>query len=317
MSQNLSQYAFNRLLQLFPVLFGVSVVTFLLMHVAPGGPAYALLGVKATPEKVAQIRQQYNLNQPIYIQYLTWIWNVLHGDLGQSITRSRPVASLLVDRLPVSLSLAIFAMIISLTISIPAGIIGAVKKDQLPDTIARVFAFWGISMPNFWLGILLILIFGVKLSVLPVYGYVSPFKDPIAGIKHLILPAITLGTALAAIVTRMTRSSVVEALNEDYIETAKAKGAPTTLIVLKHGLRNGLIPVVTIVGIQLAYVLGGSVLVEQVFSLPGVGRLLISAVFQRDFPVVQGVVLIYALIFVGTNLIVDLLYAIIDPTIQY
>ncbi|WP_210424876.1 nickel ABC transporter permease [Halorussus halobius] len=317
MASSLQRYAIKRLLHLFPVLFGVSIITFLFIHIAPGGPAYAMLGVEATPEKVAQIRAQYGLDQPLPVQYVTWLANVVQLELGESIIEGVPVSELIVTRLPVSLSVAIAAMTVSLAISIPAGIVSAVEKDEWPDTLARVFAFWGVSMPNFWLGILLILFVSVRLGWLPIYGYVSPTESVVQWIRHLILPAITLGTALAAIVTRIMRSSMLETLNEDYLKTARAKGVDERTIVTKHALRNALIPVTTIVGLQLGSLLGGSVLVEVVFALPGMGQLVVDSIFSRDFPVVQGAVLVYALIFVLVNLGVDLLYAYIDPRIKY
>lgn len=317
MVSNLQRYTIKRLLHLIPVLFGVSVITFLFIHLAPGGPAYAMLGMEASPERVAQIREQYGLNKPLPLQYTTWLANVLQLDLGESIIEGVGVETLIIQRLPVSASLAIGAMVVSLSISIPAGIISAVEKDRWPDTVARVFAFWGVSMPNFWLGILLILAVSVHLGWLPIYGYMSPSESVIGWIRHLILPSITLGTALAAIVTRISRSSMLETLNEDYLKTARAKGVDERSIILKHALRNALIPVLTIVGLQLGFLLGGSVLVEVVFALPGMGQLVVNSIFSRDFPVVQGAVLVYALIFVMVNLFVDLLYALIDPRIKY
>jgi peptide/nickel transport system permease protein len=317
MVSGLQRYTIKRLLHLFPVLFGVSVITFLFIHIAPGGPAYAMLGIEATPEKVAQIRAQYGLNEPLPVQYVTWLGNILQLQLGESIIEGVPVSQLIASRLPVSLSLALAAMLVSLSISIPAGIVSAVEKDEWPDTIARIFAFWGVSMPNFWLGILLILLVSVRLGWLPIYGYVSPGESLVGWIRHLILPAITLGTALAAIVTRIMRSSMLETLNENYLKTARAKGVDRQTIVVKHALRNALIPVTTIVGLQLGFLLGGSVLVEVVFAIPGMGQLVVDSIFRRDFPVVQGAVLVYALIFVLVNLSVDLLYAFIDPRIKY
>jgi peptide/nickel transport system permease protein len=276
-----------------------------------------MLGIEATPEKVAQIRAQYGLNEPLPVQYVTWLGNILQLQLGESIIEGVPVSQLIASRLPVSLSLALAAMLVSLSISIPAGIVSAVEKDEWPDTIARIFAFWGVSMPNFWLGILLILLVSVRLGWLPIYGYVSPGESLVGWIRHLILPAITLGTALAAIVTRIMRSSMLETLNENYLKTARAKGVDRQTIVVKHALRNALIPVTTIVGLQLGFLLGGSVLVEVVFAIPGMGQLVVDSIFRRDFPVVQGAVLVYALIFVLVNLGVDLLYAFIDPRIKY
>jgi peptide/nickel transport system permease protein len=273
--------------------------------------------MEATPERVEQLRARYGLDEPLYVQYFSWMTNVLQLEFGESIVEGVPVSSLIMNKLPVSASLAVCSMIVSLTISVPAGIISAVEKDEWADTVARAFAFLGVSMPNFWLGILLILFVSVRLDLLPIYGYVSFTESPIGWLRHLILPSITLGTALAAIVTRIMRSSMLETLNEDYLKTARAKGVDERNVIVKHALRNALIPVTTIVGLQLGFLLGGSVLIEVVFALPGMGQLVVNSIFNRDFPVVQSAVLIYALIFVLVNLGVDLLYALIDPRIKY
>lgn len=315
--RGLLRYTIKRIFQLVPVLLGVSFITFSLMHIAPGGPEYAILGVEATDEQVEQIREEYGLNDPFHMQYFNWLAAVVQLDLGESIIENRPVEELIWETLPVSISLAVLATLVSLVIGLPTGIISAVRKDELPDTVARTFAFAGVSVPNFWLGIILIVVISVYLDLLPIQGYVNLTEDPIRWLTHLTLPAIALGTALAALITRMVRSSLLEVLSEEYLMTARAKGLSEYSVVLKHGLSNGLIPVVTIVGLQLGFVLGGSVLIEIVFNLPGLGRELIDAVFSRDFPVIQGAVLVYALIFVGVNLVVDLLYAFLDPRINY
>lgn len=317
MVSDIQRYALKRVIHLFPVLFGVSVITFMFIHLAPGGPAYTLLGPEATPERVAEFRAEHGLDEPLYHQYAVWIVDILQLKLGQSIIQGMPVKTLIINKLPVSASLAVGSLLVSLCISIPAGIISAVERDEWPDTIARTFAFWGVSMPNFWLGILLILFVSVQLDLLPIYGYVSPSTSVVGWVKHLILPSITLGTALAAIVTRIMRSSMLETLNEDYLKTARAKGVGERDIIVKHALRNALIPVTTIVGLQLGFLLGGSVIIEVVFALPGMGQLVVNSIFSRDFPVVQGAVLVYALIFVLVNLGVDFLYAVIDPRITY
>ena len=315
--RKLLRYTLKRIIHLIPVLLGVSLITFSLMFIAPGGPEYAILGVEATDEQVEQIREEYGLNDPIHEQYLNWLWDALHLDLGESIIEGQPTAELIAQTLPVSISLALLATAVSLVIGLPAGIISAIRKDEWPDTFARIFAFWGVSIPNFWLGIILIIVVSVWLDLLPIHGYVSFTESPVGWFLHLILPAIALGTALAALVTRMVRSSLLEVLNDDYLTTARAKGVSEHNVIVKHALSNGLIPVITIVGLQLGFVLGGSVLIEIVFNLPGLGRLLIDAVFSRDFPVIQGAVLVYAIIFILVNLLVDLLYAYVDPRITY
>ncbi|MBS3788622.1 ABC transporter permease [Candidatus Bipolaricaulota bacterium] len=311
------KYIIRRLLQLIPTLIGVSIITFLLMQLAPGGPTTAILGMKATPEKIAYINKKFGLDKPIPLQYLIWLKNLIfNGDLGNSIVENEPVLRIILRRIPVTFQLAISSLMLSLCISLPAGIVSAVKKDTWFDNVARIFAFWGISTPNFWLGLLLIIGFGVMVPVLPVYGYVGIFENFVQGVRHMILPAITLGTALAAMVTRMTRSSLLETLNEDYIRTARAKGLTERVVISKHAIKNAMIPVTTVVGLQLGYILGGSVLTETVFALPGMGRLMIRSIFKQDYPVVQGAVLVYALTFVLVNLLVDLSYAYLDPKIR-
>jgi len=311
------KYIIRRLLQLIPTLLGVSLITFVFIHLAPGDPATAILGLEATPEKIEYIEKKYGLDKPLPIQYLVWLKSVLQGDLGRSISENQPVSKLILQRIPVTFQLAIASMLVSLLIALPAGILSAVKRDSAFDYGARIFAFIGVSVPNFWFGLLLIIVFGVTLQVLPVYGYVSVFENVWEGLRHLVLPAFTLGTSLAAIVTRMVRSSLLEVLHQDYVLTARSKGLTERRVIGVHAFRNALIPVVTIVGLQLGYILGGSVLTETVFALPGLGRLMVEAIFKRDYPLVQGAVLFYALVFVIVNLVVDVLYAYLDPRIQY
>jgi len=312
----MSKYVLRRLLLLVPTLLGVSLITFSLMHLTSGDPATAILGMDATPEKVAYVEQKYGLDKPLPLQYLLWLSKVVRGDLGTSIVHNEPVLEIILRRIPITFQLALFSMVISLAISLPAGVVSAAKKDSWFDNLARLLAFWGVSTPNFWLGLLLIIVFGVLLEVLPIFGFVSVFAHPLEGLRHMLLPAITLGTALAAMVTRMTRSSLLEVLHQDYIQTARSKGLRERIVVLKHGLKNALIPVTTVVGLQLGYILGGSVLTETVFALPGLGRLMVNSIFHRDYPVVQGSVLVYALIFVLVNLVVDVLYSYLDPRIR-
>jgi len=288
-----------------------------MVHLLPGDPAIAIVGPEVTPDQIRQVREEYHLDDPWLVQYLIWMKMILRGDFGVSIVENVPISKLLLARLPVTLQLTGFAMIISLLISIPAGVVSAVKKDTLSDNIARVFAFAGICIPNFWLGIMLILIFGVLFPILPVYGYVSPIHNFPEALRHLLLPSITLGTALAALVTRMTRSCLLEVLACDYVTVARAKGLPEHVVIYKHALRNAMIPVITVVGLQFGFLLGGSVLVETVFALPGIGKLVVDSIFFRDYPVVQGVVLCYALVFSLVNLLVDVLYGFLDPRIRY
>lgn len=317
MSSNLQRYVLKRLAQAIPVFLFVTVVIFGLMRAAPGDPARIMLGPKATESAVQALEQKWGFNEPLYVQYFKWMANMLTGDFGRSLSDGKPVAKLLAQRLPVTLTLSFFAMVVSLIIAIPAGILSAVRRNTPVDYGAMLFALLGVSMPNFWLGLMLIVVFGLWLGWFPTFGYTSIYAQPIQGLQHMILPAIALGTALAAVVTRMLRSSMLEIMNEDYIQTAKAKGINRRKIIRKHALRNALIPTVTIIGLQIGYLMNGSILVETVFAIPGMGRMLADAVFQRNYPVVQGTVVIIALVFIAVNLIVDLMYAYLDPQITY
>lgn len=310
-------YILRRLLAMVPVLLLVSLIVFSLLHLTPGDPALSILGEEATPEQVAALRAKLGLNRPLPVQYARWLGAVLRGDLGRSIRSNQPVSEAIVERLPVTVELAVLAMLVSLTIAVPAGIVAAMRRNSFLDTSATFVALLGVSLPNFFLAILLILIFGVKLGWLPPFGY-QPLTQGVAGnLQRMILPAITLGTALAAIVTRMMRSSLLEVLDQDYIRTARAKGLREARMVRAHALKNALMPVVTIVGLQIGGLLGGAIITESIFVLPGVGRLLVDAIFQRDFPLVQGVVLFVSLAFLFSNFAVDLFYAYLDPRIRY
>jgi peptide/nickel transport system permease protein len=275
------------------------------------------LGQRATEESVAALKAKWGLDKPLYIQYAIWMRNLLVGDFGQSISSGEEVSTLLLTRLPITIALAFSGLVISLVIAIPAGILSAVRKNTTVDYGAMLFALLGVSMPNFWLGLMLIVVFGLYLGWFPTYGFVAPWNNPLAGLRHLVLPAIALGTALAAVVTRMLRSSMIEVMNKDYIRTARAKGLKERTVIRKHALRNALIPTVTVIGLQVGYLINGSILVESVFAIPGMGRLLANAVFQRNFPVVQGTVVVVAVSFIGINLIVDIIYAYLDPQISY
>jgi len=294
---------------MIPVVLGIILIVTASLDVIPGDPAALLLGQFATPEAVATLRHQLKLDRPFLVRYLYYIGNLLHGDLGRSITLKRPVAAEIREALPATLQLAGAAMTLVFVISIPLGAISAAKPNSLLDNAVRVLSLAGLSMPVFWTGIVLILIFSVKLRWFPVGGY--------GGMAHLILPAVTLASPSIGMVTRMTRSSVLEVLREDYVKTARAKGLKESLVLYKHVLRNALIPVVTVLGAQLGQMLGGAVLTESVFAWPGLGRLTVHAIFRRDFVLIQGVVLVLALVYVFVNLVVDLSYAIINPRISY
>ncbi|MGB2842751.1 MAG: nickel ABC transporter permease [Halobacteriota archaeon] len=307
------KYILKRLLLVFVVVLGVTVVTFSAMHLAPGDPAemiaVARYGEDLTQEEIEWVRATEGLDAPVYIQYLGWLEHVLRLDLGKSLITYEDVLGEILTRIPATLELAISSLILSLLIALPTGIISAIRKNTIVDNACMTGALLGVSMPNFWLGLLLIWLFALSLGLLPSFGYGS--------IKHLILPTITLGTSMAAITTRLTRSSMLDVLNQDYIVTAKAKGLDERTILLKHALKNAMLPVITFVGLQLGFLLGGAVIVETIFAWPGIGRLLVDSIYARDFALIQGCVLFIAVIFALSNLAVDILYAYLDPRIRY
>ena len=306
----------RRLLQLLPTLFLVSVLIFSLQQLLPGDPALVMAGEEKDPEVIEQIRRQYHLDEPLPMQYGRWIAGVLQGDLGESMRIKQPVAQLVVEKLPVTLQLATMAMLIALLIGIPAGILSAVKKGSAWDVGANVFALWGLSTPNFWLGIMLIFLFSVKLGWLPASGYVSPREDLMQSLATTIMPAFVLGNAIAAVLMRHTRSAMLQAMNADYVRTARAKGLYEPAVVLRHALRNALTPVITLGALEFGTLLSGAVLTEQVFSIPGFGKLIVDAVFNRDYAVVQGVVLVTATVYILLNLLADVLYVLVNPRLR-
>jgi peptide/nickel transport system permease protein len=306
----------KRLLQLIPTLFFVSVLIFSLQQLLPGDPALIMAGEERDPEVIAQIRQQYRLDQPIPVQYVYWVKGVLTGDLGQSLRIKVPVLDLIAEKLPVTLQLAAMAIVIALTIGISAGIISAVKKDTAWDYGANVFALWGISTPNFWLGIMLIFLFSVQLGWLPASGYVRLSEDWRASLAATIMPAFVLGNAIAAVLMRHTRSAMLQVLESDYVRTARAKGLLERSVILKHAMRNALTPVITLGALELGTLLSGAVLTEQIFSIPGFGKLIVDAVFNRDYAVVQGVVLVTATTYITLNLLADIAYIFVNPRLR-
>ncbi|MFW5895824.1 MAG: ABC transporter permease [archaeon] len=314
---SLQRYLIKRLLVMIPVLFGVTVLTFSLTKMLPGSPVdYILQFQEATPELRQQLRAQYNLDEPIYVQYWLWLRDAMVLDFGDSLISDRSVAGAIRTRLPKTLLLGGAGFFIAVTIGIPLGVIAAVNKGNTVDEVSRVAALLGIATPNFWLGLMLMLIFAVQFGLFRVIPPDQPTLSP-AMLKFVILPAITLGTASSALIMRLTRSSMVEELNKDYVRTAKAKGLSERTVIVKHVLRNSMVSVVTVAAIQIAFIVNGSVVIEQVFSWPGVGRLLIDAITQRDFPVLQAIVLMIAVTIVFVNLIADLLYSWLDPRIRY
>src|SRR3989441_4560519 len=306
----------HRLLATIPVLLLVTAGVFTLLHLTPGDPIDAMMAESADASVKETLRKELGLARPIPVQYAAWMGRVLRGDLGRSIRNGEPVIENVGRRIRPSLQLAALAMTISLAIAFPVGIVSVVRRNRPVDRVGTTFALFGICMPNFLLALLLIFVFGVTLRWLPISGYTDPLEDPVAGLRSLVLPAVTLGLALAAVVTRTLRSSLLEALAEDYVRTARAKGLSEGRVVRGHVLKNALIPVVTVLGLQLGTLIGGAVITEYVFALPGVGRLVVDAVFARDYPLVQGVVLLIAVGFILSNLIVDVLYGWIDPPIR-
>jgi peptide/nickel transport system permease protein len=330
-------YVIKRLLQIIPVVLGVTLIAFALIHLAPGDPVRTMLGQHATQQEIDDISAKYGLDQPLYVQYFIWLGDVLHGDLGRSILTHEQVTTEIGSRFPNTIELAIAAMIFAILIGVVAGIISATKQYSVADYSVMGIALFGISMPVFWLGIMLMMIFGVFLGWLPIGGRIDlllPFNRItgfmvvdsiitangaalISVLRHLILPAIALGTIPMAIIARTTRSSMLEILRQDFIRTERAKGLSERKVIYKHAIRNAMVPVVTVIGLNFGLLLSGAILTETVFSWPGVGRLVVDSVYARDYPLVIGCVLVFALVFVIVNLITDLLYTYIDPRIHY
>ncbi|MCP3740086.1 nickel ABC transporter permease [Rossellomorea sp. BNER] len=301
-------YIFRRLLEVIPVVFGVTLVVFFIMQMVPGDPAVILAGEGASKEAINLLRDELGLNRPLYVQYGDYILNVFQGDFGTSLKSQQPVLQEVMARLPITIELAFYSTLITIVLGMTAGIISAVRPYSATDITVMIVALLGISLPSFWLGLLLMYIFSVQLQILPVAGWDS--------ILHIILPAFTLGVGGAAIVARMTRSSMLEVVRQDYIRTARAKGLKGIVIIYKHALRNALIPVITVVGLQFGALLGGTVLIESVFAINGLGRMIIDSIRMRDLPMVQGGVLIASLVFVFVNLFVDILYRFFNKRIE-
>ena len=303
----------RRLIALVPVLLGLSVLTYALLAMVPGDPVVTLLGLEATPESIATLRARYALDQPLPLRFLSWLGHAATGDLGRSIQTGRPVLGMVGAALVPTLQLAGAALLASLLIALPAGVVAATRRGRAADAAASLVALAGLSLPSFWLGILLILAFSIHLPWLPSSGYV-PFADaPLDALRHLVLPALTLGAALAAATMRMTRGAMLDVLPAEFVRTARAKGLPNRRVVWRHALRPALVPIVTLVGVQLGQLLGGVVVTETVFAWPGIGKLIVDAIFARDYPVVQGAILVTATLFVLVNVAADTLCLAIDP----
>lgn len=333
----MTKYLARRLLEAIPVIIGVSILVFMLIHFIPGDPALAMLGDRATEENVRAIRDRLGLNEPLYVQYFVWVGNILQGDLGNTVRGNIPVANEIRARFPATIELSLAALLIASLVGVPIGIVSAVKRNSLIDTASMFWALFGVSIPIFVLGLLLIYFVGVELGWLPFVGRLSSsiglerrtglhIIDAILArntsalrdaLEHLILPAITLATVPMAIIARITRSSMLEVLNQDYIRTAYAKGLRARTVILRHALRNAMLPIITIIGLQLGTLLSGAVLTETIYSWPGVGKWLFDSIVARDYPIVQSMTLIIAMIYIVVNLAVDVLYALVDPRIKY
>ncbi|MGE5090017.1 MAG: ABC transporter permease [Candidatus Levyibacteriota bacterium] len=311
------KFLVHRIATIVPTLVFVSMLIFGLQQLLPGDPAMILAGEERDPSVIAHLRETLHLDKPLPVRYLYWVRGVVHGDLGESLRTQQPVLQLILEKLPVTVELGAFAIVIALAIGIPAGVISAVKRGTAWDYGANVVALWGLSTPNFWLGIMLILLFSVTLGWLPASGYVSPFEDWRENIASMLMPAFVLGNAIAAVLMRHTRSAMLQVLSSDYVRTARAKGVPERTVVMKHALRNGLIPIITLGALELGTLLSGAVLTEQVFTIPGFGKLIVDAVFNRDYAVVQGVVMFTATTYIVLNLIADVAYALVNPRIRY
>lgn len=298
------------------VLLMASIVVFLGVRALPGDPALALAGEERDPVALMEIREKYGLDDPVAVQYVNYIGNSVQGDLGFSTRTGTSVTTLIAERLPVTLELALLAMAVGILIGIPAGIIAALKRGTVWDYLSNGFGLLGLSIPNFWLGLLLILFVAVQLGLLPASGYVPFFDDPVENLKRMIMPALVLGTGLAAVLMRQMRSAMLETMSSDYIRTARSKGLPERTVVLVHALRNSLTTVVTVIGLQLGALISGAVVTETIFVIPGFGKLLVDAVFQRDFPIIQGAALLTVVGYIVVNLIVDLSYSVLNPKIR-
>ena len=307
----------RRLVSLLPTLVFVSMLIFGLQQLLPGDPAQILAGEDQSPELIAHLRQKLHLDEPLPVRYFYWVRGVAHGDLGESVRTQQPVLELILQKLPVTAELAFLSMLIGLLISIPAGVISAARPGTLWDYGAMALALSGLSVPHFWLGILMILLFSVDLGWLPASGYVSPFEDLRANLAAMVMPAVVLGTGISAVLMRHTRSAMLQVLGADYVRTARAKGLTERVVVLKHALRNALTPVITLGALEFGTLLSGAVLTEQVFTIPGFGKLLIDAVFNRDYAVVQGVVLVTATSYILLNLLADIAYFVANPRLRH
>lgn len=314
----MTRYIARRLIHSVFIIWGVATLVFFGLRAIPGDPVVQFLGAEYTPEAAERLERRLGLDKPVYVQYATWMGNMARGDLGDSIATGETVSEAIQTGFPKTISIAFVAFIIAVAIALPTGIIAALRRNSLADYLVSVAAFVGVSMPSFWFGIILILLFAVRLNWLPAVGYRSLTEDGFwLWLKHLILPSLAVGAAFSAILMRFVRAGMLEVLGSDYVRTARAKGLAERIVIMRHALRNALIPVVTVAGIQLALLLSGTVIIEIVFSIRGMGRILVGAILDKDYPIVQGVILLVSMIFVLANLIVDIIYTFLDPRIRY
>jgi peptide/nickel transport system permease protein len=307
----------RRMLAAVPVMIVVVTIVFVLLRVSPGDPAVVLAGDSGTPEVIDRIREDLGLNRPIYVQYAAWFWDLLRGDLGYSVLSKKPVIDLILSRIEPTLVLAATALTLTVLVAVPLGTIAAWRQSSIVDRAIMAFTVGGLSVPAFVVAYLLILWFSLGLNLFPVQGYVSPFAEPLRALLHLVLPSVTLALVYSALITRVTRNSVLEVLNEDFVRTARAKGGSDRRVVLRHVLPNAAVPIITVVGLSIASLVTGVVVTESVFNIPGVGRLMIDAILARDYPIVQGLMLFFALIYVAVNLVIDIIYVVVNPRIRY
>lgn len=313
----MGSYIIRRLLLLIPVFIVVAVVAFLILHIIPGSPAALMLGPEATTEQIDEITKALGLDKPLLEQFCLWSLELLKGDFGDSYYINMPVLSIILEKIPVTLSIAILAVLVAILLAVPLGVFSAIKHNTIYDQLFMTIAVLGISIPSFWLAIIFILIFSITFRCFPVQGYIPITESFLGWIRHLTLPAIALGIRHSALMARMTRSSMLEVLSADYIRTLRSKGLAEKAVVFKHALKNSLIPVVTVIGLSFTALLGGALIIETVFAVPGIGRLMLSSIQRRDYPVVQGILIIFAIICVIMNLLVDLTYVYLDPRIKY
>jgi peptide/nickel transport system permease protein len=310
-------YLLKRLMAAIPVLFVVSVMVFLFLRMIPGDPATAMLGRDASVQEIEAVRLKMGLDRPLPVQYATWLGKALHGDLGLSVISGRSISRSILERLPHTMALAFLAIAIAIAIAIPSGVIAAVKQNTFTDRAVMLFSLLGVSLPSFWVGILFIIFFSVQLRWFPSSGYVSIYENVFQGLRYLLLPAVSLALVMAAVSARMARSAMLDVLRQDYIRTARAKGLGRWAVVVRHGLKNAMIPVITVIGLDFGWLLGGTVVIETVFGIPGMGRLVVYSILNRDYPVVQGVILYMAIIYMLVNLLVDFIVTLMNPRIRY